>query len=119
MVEHLALTTKISYGRIKLPEFQPTEKNLKLKAIVMSDDFEFPRGVKAPGLGDRLMPLKYQNLDEAKAALLESIEKYNSYWEANPDAQNIHPRFGYMNKKEWDFFHERHFKHHLVQFRLI
>ena len=119
MVEHLTLTVKISYGRIKLPEFQPSEKNLKLKEIVMSDNFEFPRGVKAPGLGDKLMPLKYQNLKDAKDALLESISSYQSYWEGNPMEQNIHPRFGYLNRKEWDHFHDRHFKHHLKQFRLI
>ncbi len=119
MVEHLILTLKISYGRIKLPEFVPNEKNLKLKAIVMDDTFEFPKGVKAPGLGDKLMPLKYDNLEEAKAALAETIEKYHSYWQENPDAQNVHPRFGFLNKVEWDHFHERHFKHHLGQFRLV
>lgn len=116
MVEHLTLTVKISYGRIKLPEFEPTEKQLAQKQALIYSDIEFPKGIKAPVIGERLLELRYQNLEIAKAELLKSIDSYNNHFTEFGDEQTIHPRFGKLTHDEWERFHSKHFQHHLSQF---
>jgi hypothetical protein len=118
MVEHLTLTVKISYGRIKLPEFVPSEKQLAQKQILIYTEIEFPIGLKAPGIGDQLLDLRYQNLETAKTELLKSIDDYNLHFAEFHLDETIHPRFGKLNYEEWEKFHDKHFQHHLAQFGL-
>lgn len=118
MIEHLILTVKLSYGRIKIPHFEPTEKQLQQKKTLLYELDEFPKGIRAPGLGNNLLPLRFQSLKEANNELLESLEKYKEHFEEQPNSTPIHPRFGVLNKSEWDLFHTKHFKHHFSQFGL-
>lgn len=118
MLEHLTLTVKISYGRIKLPDFEPSEKQLAQKQALIYTDIEFPKGLKAPGIGEKLLDLRYQNLETAKTELLKSIEDYNSHFIEFHRDETIHPRFGKLNYEEWEKFHSKHFQHHLTQFGL-
>lgn len=116
MVEHLTLTVKISYGRIKLPEFEPNEKQLAQKQALIYSEIEFPKGIKAPGIGEKLLDLRYENLEIAKSELLKSIDDYNHHFAEFLKDQTIHPRFGKLNHEEWERFHKKHFQHHLSQF---
>lgn len=116
MIEHLIITVKISYGRIKLPEFEPNEKQLAQKQFLIYTDMEFPKGIKAPIIGEKLSDLRYENLETAKSELLQSIDKYNTHFTEYPKDQTVHPRFGKLNHEEWEKFHEKHFQHHLSQF---
>jgi oxepin-CoA hydrolase/3-oxo-5,6-dehydrosuberyl-CoA semialdehyde dehydrogenase len=118
MVEHLAITLKISYDRIKLPDFEPSEKQINQKIALIHSDIEFPKGIKAPGLHEDLMPLKFPDLEKAKEDFLKSITAYNDFFLLNPEAKTTHPRFGKLTHGEWERFHEKHFKHHLIQFGL-
>lgn len=116
MVEHLILTVKLSYGRIKIPEFEPNEKQLLMKQALLYSEISFPRGIRAPGIGDQLLDLRFSDLDTAKLELLKSIQDYNSFFEANPEAQTMHPRFGKITHQEWEIFHSKHLEHHFGQF---
>lgn len=118
MLEHLTLTVKISYGRIKLPEFAPSEKHLAQKQALIYTDIEFPKGLKAPGIGEKLLDLRYENLETAKTELLKSIYNYNRHFTELPQDETIHPRFGKLNHQEWEKFHSKHFEHHFGQFGL-
>tara|TARA_R110002020_G_scaffold436289_4_gene646497 strand:+ start:689 stop:1135 length:447 start_codon:yes stop_codon:yes gene_type:complete len=117
MVEHLTITVKIAYNRIMIPDFEPSEKQKVQKRALLDTEIPFPKGVKAPGLnaGD-LMPLRSQNLDDAKQQLLDSIIAYNTFFESSPDFTTVHPRFGKLNYSEWEKFHPKHFEHHFKQF---
>lgn len=116
MVEHLILTVKLSYGRIKIPEFEPNEKQLMQKQALIYSEIQFPRGVRAPGLGEELLELRFPDLETSKFQLLKSIEEYDSYFESNPESQTMHPRFGKLTHVEWERFHKKHFEHHFSQF---
>lgn len=118
MVEHLTITVKLSSGRISYPPFTPNEKQLTQKEALIYTDLEFPKGIKAPGLGDNLMPLKNKTLDLAKEQLLTSLNAYEGYFKEYPDAKTIHPRFGLLTFHEWELFHPKHFKHHFSQFNI-
>ncbi len=117
MVEHLTLTVKIAY-KIKWPEFEPSEKQLKQKEMLLHTDLDFPKGFQAPGTNGTLLPLKYATLTEAKEQLLRSVEEYNDYFKPAPWQLTVHPRLGWLNFSEWEKFHLKHFKHHFEQFGL-
>lgn len=116
MVEHLTLTVKLSYGRVKIPEFVPNEKQLAQKQALLFTDIPFPRGVRAPGLPDNLLDLRYPDLSAAKNELLASLKAYETYFIENPKSETFHPRFGPLNFEEWERFHTKHVEHHLGQF---
>jgi hypothetical protein len=116
MVEHLILTVKLSYGRIKIPDFEPNERQLMQKQALIYSEIQFPRGVRAPGLGEELLALRFPDLETSKVQLLKSIEEYEAFFGSNPDEKTIHPRFGNLTHQEWDHFHKKHFEHHFVQF---
>lgn len=116
MVVHLILTIKLSYGRIKIPEFEPNEKQLLQKHALIYSEITFPRGIRALGLGEELLALRFPDLETSKLQLLKSIEEYDSFFESNPEAKTIHPRFGKLTHQEWELFHKKHFEHHFGQF---
>lgn len=116
MVEHLILTVKLSYGRVKIPEFEPNEKQLLQKQALIYSEISFPRGIRAPGLGEELLDLRFDDLESSKFQLLKSLEEYDSFFESNPESQTMHPRFGKLTYQEWERFHKKHFEHHFGQF---
>jgi len=116
MVEHLTQALKLSVGKIKYPPFTPSEKALKSKDILLFTELEMPMGMTPPNDTGELYPLKYPDLEKAKEALLLAWDEYLEYYEKNSDASEVHPRFGYLNKDEWDRFHYKHIMHHFKQF---
>ena len=116
VLEHLTITVKLSTGRIKIPEFTPSEKQLEMKRLLLDTEMEFPKGIKAPNDTGDLPELRHPNLDTAKEKLVQSLEEFEEKYKQEPDFKAIHPRFGYLNHQEWLRFHAKHFKHHLSQF---
>jgi oxepin-CoA hydrolase/3-oxo-5,6-dehydrosuberyl-CoA semialdehyde dehydrogenase len=118
MVEHLILAVKMSNGKTNLECFNPPEKIPALKRFLMSSR-ALPKLFENPALGKGLVELEFNSLIEAKEKLKEEIENHNSFFKNNPDSKTVNVTFGKLNKKEWDVFHKKHFKHHLSQFGLI
>lgn len=116
MVEHLILTLKMSIGRIPIPEFIPTEKQLAQKQALLFTELPFPQGIKAPGLPDSLLDLRFADLETAKTELIKSWDAYQGLFQENQTKQTTHPRFGLLNFEEWERFHAKHLEHHLSQF---
>jgi oxepin-CoA hydrolase/3-oxo-5,6-dehydrosuberyl-CoA semialdehyde dehydrogenase len=116
MVEHLTITVKLSAGRIPIPVFEPNEKQLARKQALLFTDIPFPQGVKAPGLPDTLLELRYPDLETAKAELIKSYEAYHLLFQENQTKHTPHPGFGLLNYEEWELFHAKHMDHHLGQF---
>lgn len=116
MVEHLILTIKLSYGRVKIPDFTPNEKQLNAKQALLYTEMEFPEGVRAPGLPSDLLDLRYPDLNTAKEELKRAKLAYQETYEKSPEAKFLHPRFGLLTHKEWEIFHHKHIGHHFRQF---
>lgn len=117
MVEHLTITVKISYNKIKITDFELSEKQKYQKKALLDTPMDFPRGVTAPGMDEgELIPLRNSTLEEAKKQLVSSITDYNTFFKLSPTATTVHPRFGRLNYAEWEKFHPKHFKHHFKQF---
>ena len=116
MVEHLTITLKLSIGKIKYPPFTPSERALMAKKNLLFTELEMPMGMTPPNDTGELFPLKFPDIEKAKESLLKAWEEYLEYYEKNESAVGVHPRFGNLNKEEWDRFHFKHFKHHFKQF---
>jgi len=116
MLEHLIITFKLSQGKVTLPEKDPSPRALVAKQAILYGDMDLPRGIKAPGIGDQLLDLKYSSLEEAKAQLIVAIDRYHSYYAEHSGIKHYHPAFGHLDYAEWTAFHEKHFKHHFGQF---
>jgi hypothetical protein len=116
MLEHLIITFKLSAGRIKIPEFEPHEKQLSQKELLLNTAIEFPKGVRAPGLPAELLPLRFDSLQTAKAKLIQAMEEFEKVFSDNPELMTFHPRFGKLTYTEWKVFHNKHLTHHLGQF---
>ena len=115
MVEHLIFAVRTSNGKLNVGCFNPPEKWQTLKRFLLSSR-PLPKGFLNPIIGENLLPLEFENLDEAKKILRQEVEDYYKYFEENPDALLLNPTFGELNKDEWEVFHEKHFTHHLGQF---
>jgi oxepin-CoA hydrolase/3-oxo-5,6-dehydrosuberyl-CoA semialdehyde dehydrogenase len=117
MVEHLILAVKMSNGKFNLECFNPPEKIPTLKRFLMSSK-PLPKLFENPALTKGLLDFEFESLNEAREKLKEEIEDYYKFFKNNPNAKPLNVTFGSLNKDEWDFFHKKHFEHHLSQFGL-
>jgi Protein of unknown function (DUF1569) len=118
MIEHLAGTFLLSNGRFPWKGTAGTEMGLAAKAKFLSDDFEYPRFLRAPGVPEEPNPTRFPDLDVAKSRFLAEIDRNFTYFSENPQATPIHPLFGELNFEAWMTVHARHIQHHFKQFSI-
>lgn len=118
MVEHLIITFKMSIGKIDIPFVTKEEEWPKMKAYLMKDS-PMKRNVPSPVGNDNLLPLRFPDLESAKAKLLQERDSFLKFVKEQPDFVANHPYGGPMTAEEWLLFHRKHFKHHFIQFGLI
>lgn len=118
MVEHLIITFKMSIGKINIPFVTKEEDWPKTKAYLMKDS-PMRRNVPSPVGNNDLLPLRFPDLDAAKAKLLQERDAFLQFVKEEPDFLANHPYGGPMTAQEWLLFHRKHFKHHFIQFGLI
>lgn len=119
MVEHLSSLFLFSNGRGPIGLLVSPEKAAQFKSYLIGTDNEFPRDFDGPIGKGVLLPLKFENLGQAKEAFRKELTNYTDYYTQDPDAQPNHPALGILNKAEWDEFHNKHIRHHFYQFDLI
>ncbi|MGC4128113.1 MAG: phenylacetic acid degradation bifunctional protein PaaZ [Bergeyella sp.] len=119
MVEHLEEV--LNYGGDKNDGVLqiPEEMAEKMQDWLYADK-KIQQGVQYPYLKEgEAMEIKYKNLDEAKAKLLETLKEFLIYWRENPQSEKFHPKFGMLNKEMMELFQRKHFTHHFEQFGLL
>lgn len=117
MVEHLIITWKISRGRVQVP--LSSDKALDKKQAWLMTDEPYQRNIEIPGLQGKLAPLRFPDLETAKAALLEEVKLFHAYYDEKPEARHINPIFGEINREQWHQLHFKHVRHHFTQFGLL
>lgn len=118
MIEHLGVVFMISAEKIEPPGL-PENRQKELYNKLTSGSFSFQPNTSSPVLPEAPLPLRFDNIEEAKAAALKAINAFKDKFEKEPDAKIEHPVFGRLSYKEWLLFHELHLKHHLKQFGLL
>ncbi|MCW8804955.1 MAG: DUF1569 domain-containing protein [Ignavibacteriaceae bacterium] len=117
MVEHLYKAMQASINEISLNIFTEERKIPVLKRLFLGEK-ALPKEFMNPTIGPDLMELEFKNMEAATLELKNILERYERFFENNPDIKTAHPTFGYLTKKEWDVFHQKHFIHHFSQFGL-
>jgi len=117
MVEHLYKAIQASINEISLNIFTEERKIPVLKRLFLGEK-ALPKEFMNPTIGPDLMELEFKNMEAATLELKNILERYERFFENNPDIKTAHPTFGYLTKKEWDVFHQKHFIHHFSQFGL-
>lgn len=118
MVEHLIVTTKLSNGGLSVPCRIPVEQIPQYKAFLLESDQEMQKGIKANGM-EGLLDLRYPSLEASIEKLEEEIDKFNTFFENNPDAKITNPVLAEIGYEDWKTFHKKHYTHHFKQFGLM
>ncbi len=118
MVEHLTSTFRLATGQVKVPVYTPANQLASMRRFLMSDR-PIPREVVSPAVGSELPKLKNDSFEEAISEFWKEFDKFESYYEENPDAKQINPAFGELTREEWTQFMKKHMTHHFEQFGLI
>lgn len=118
MVEHLMFSFRMSTGDLEVECKTPEEKLGKMQAF-LSLNRPMPKGFVNPVTGEKLVELQFQNMASAKKALEQSIQHFQAYYKAHPDAREMSPMFGELGAEGWQKFHFKHCFHHLSQFGLV
>jgi hypothetical protein len=120
MVEHLSGALAMSRAKFKLKQETPEEHLAAGRAWLRSGK-PFRKGRHGAGMQEgKLMRLRFESLNQAKAKLLAEIEEFYAYWSQQEDGfQLLHPIFGLCNEDEWEQFNYKHCYHHLAQFGLL
>jgi len=120
MVEHLAFVIRFSKGKEPQQHHYPTDKEERIKGFVIGTDKDMPIGFKSPVLPIEELPtLKHLGLTDAIDNLKVELNDFENYFINYPSDKPVNPTMGELNYKEWVRFHNRHFTHHLRQFRLL
>ncbi len=119
MIEHLEMQYQISMEKIHVRLSTPPERLEKFIEFVYNHQ-PMMRGFYNTMLKrDELEPLKYESLSKAIDKLLETREKYETFFKENKGKLTLNPTFGPMSKFEWDMLNRKHIHHHFKQFGLV
>ena len=119
MVEHLILVVQSSNGSLAIEEFMTPPDRLEIAKKILMSSRPLPKNFVNTIVGEGLKPLRYPNFNSATNKLYEEIERFEKFYEDNPNSKPVNATFGPLNKNEWIQFHKKHFKHHFDQFGLI
>jgi oxepin-CoA hydrolase/3-oxo-5,6-dehydrosuberyl-CoA semialdehyde dehydrogenase len=119
MVEHLILVVQSSNGTLSIDQFVTPPDRLEIAKRILMSTRPLPKNFVNTIVGEGLKPLVHPNMDSAIEKLYEEIEKFNNFYENNPNQKPVNATFGPLDKKEWEQFHKKHFNHHFEQFGLV
>lgn len=119
MVEHVSQAIGISNGNLSIKLHVDEERAAKQKRIMIYTDRPFPKGMQAPTMEGKLAKLRFSNLDEAKADLINQMNAFDTWHRKNPGVGCMHPFLGLLTHEEWVKFHSKHITHHFQQFFLV
>lgn len=119
MVEHLAGGFEAAINKIKLEVTTPEEHLEKYQDSLfnyraMPKNFDMPLLKKG-----EVEDLRFENLAQAKEALLNNWDAFEAYYKENPTAVANNTVFGPLDKDHWDLLNRKHFHHHFEQFGLL
>ena len=119
LVEHFVYMFGLSMGKVEVEILTPEERLERVQESLYNHR-SLPKFFKFPTLPkDVNPPLKYENIEEAKKALIDSYEEYEQYYKEHPAQTHNHPIFGALDKTLWDLLHRKHWHHHMEQFGLL
>lgn len=112
---HLADQFRMALGRVKVAGTPTFMQRTLVRWLVMAG-MPAPKGkiMTMPELDQLTAGTKPTEFEADRASLLSLIEEFMATPEDYP--YQVHPAFGFFNKKEWGKMMWTHLDHHLTQF---
>lgn len=119
MVEHLEYFNQVALGAIDAEMVTP-ENRLEKYTESLYNYRKMPKlyALEILKKGET-EDLRFGSLDEAKAALLKSLQAVEDRFATESDFLAFNPTFGRLNFYEWKLYVQKHFQHHFEQFGLL
>ena len=119
MVEHMEYFVQLGLGKIAC-EMTTPEKYLERTQDSLWNYKAMPKNFEHPLLRKgETEDLRFENLAEAKKALLSSMNELELKFKEEPDFKAKNPVFGMLGRYEWKLQSQKHFQHHFEQFGLL
>jgi oxepin-CoA hydrolase/3-oxo-5,6-dehydrosuberyl-CoA semialdehyde dehydrogenase len=119
MVEHIEYFNRIALREIEVERITPEDK-LEKYTESLYNYRPMPRNFDMPLLRKgKTEDLRYASLDEAKAAMIKSLQDVEARYKTDPDFRAFNAVFGDLNHYEWKLFCRKHLQHHFSQFGLL
>jgi len=118
MVEHLVGSWRISNGRAKAVPML-SEAETKTRRDFLFSDKPYEKHVANPIFAKGLPPLRKPSLAAAIDQLEDEMDAFFTYHELHPNAIEVHPVYGALDREAWLNFQTKHMQHHLAQFGLM
>jgi len=109
----------LAIGKIET-EISTPEKHLEKYEDSLWNNIPMPEKVNHRNLRiGETEDLRYSSFEEAKAALLEAYDNYETFFAENPGIKTKNAVFGNLDKFHWDLLSRKHYYHHFKQFGLV
>ncbi len=119
VVEHLEFFMQMAIGKIPTEVITP-EKRIEKYQDSLFNYRPMPRSFDHPLFRKgEVEDLRFGSLDEAKVALLEAFDAFETYYKENPEAKHPNPVFGHLDVEQWELLNRKHMNHHFEQFGLV
>ncbi|MEN9699084.1 MAG: hypothetical protein RLZZ301_282 [Bacteroidota bacterium] len=117
MIEHLSdsLRMSIGIGEFKL---EVPEDRLERMQAWLETDKDMAKDMQV-SFATPETPLRNDEIATAIDEFTDCFLAFEEFYEAHPDAKNLHPYYGQLDYRQWCLLHTKHFKHHLAQFNLL
>ena len=120
MIEHLEYAYRIASGEIQDFEITTPEKILEKVHNTLYNFEQMPKNYDFPlATESKIKELKYENIEIAKAKMLESRQDYLDFFKEHPEIKLKNTVFGEMNRYEWYLLERKHLNHHFKQFGVL
>lgn len=114
MIEHLTDSINLATADHPYKLTIPEDKTDKAQGFLASEH-PLPRDFKVE-FATPETPLRNQNISEAIDEFERAWNRFQDFFEANPDEKTLHPSFGHLAYDQWLRLHSKHVTHHLQQF---
>ncbi|MEL7148080.1 MAG: phenylacetic acid degradation bifunctional protein PaaZ, partial [Bacteroidota bacterium] len=119
MVEHLEWGFKVATGELEVEVTTP-ENRLEKYQDSLWNYIAMPRNFNNPMYEPEVLrDLEHGSLKDAKEALINAYDAFETYYKTNPEAAHANAVFGALDKEHWDLLNRKHFHHHFEQFGLL
>lgn len=118
MLEHLSGVNFLALGRVTA-RLEVPEENIPKALAWLDSEKMFRKNIRMEALPEEPAPLRFANLEEAKAKAKGTVQRFKEHFDQHPDFKAMHPAFGELGRSRWEQFLYKHYRHHLAQFGLL
>ena len=113
LMRHLSRSFEISLGEVEVQDQSSWFSRNVLWYLFFYVFTTWPKGIKAPAV---FTPEPEGDFEKEKQTLLDSIERFLTALEQEPERKEISPLMGPISLRDFSRIHGVHLAHHLRQF---